>query len=215
MTKKRIMPTKPKIQDQTFLFTGTLTEFTRDEAEALVEANGGKVLSGVSAKLNYLVVGEDAGSKLAKAKALKTVSIITEKEFLKMVPKAGKATTAPVKSAKPKDAGAPSTGAIIIGDFEVYEKDLSLAISYGNAIKEVEKLGKGWSIPDMDQLKLMYASRKKLGTYAKDCYWSCAPSGSGFGGGTKYWVVNFKNGDFREFFEDVENVLRPIKILNK
>ena len=81
------MPTKSKIQDQTFLFTGTLTEFTRDEAEALVEANGGKVLSGVSAKLNYLVVGEDAGSKLAKAKALKTVSIITEKEFLKMVPK--------------------------------------------------------------------------------------------------------------------------------
>lgn len=81
------MPTKPKIQDQTFLFTGTLIEFTRDEAEALVEANGGKVLSGVSAKLNYLVVGEDAGSKLAKAKALKTVSIITEKEFLKMVSK--------------------------------------------------------------------------------------------------------------------------------
>ena len=80
------MPTKSKIQDQTFLFTGTLTEFTRDEAEALVEANGGKVLSGVSAKLNYLVVGEDAGSKLAKAKALKTVSIITEKEFLKMAP---------------------------------------------------------------------------------------------------------------------------------
>jgi uncharacterized protein (TIGR02145 family) len=82
------MPTKPTIQDQTFLFTGTLTEFTRDEAEALVEANGGKVISGVTAKLNYLVVGEDAGSKLAKAKALKTVKILTEKEFLKMVPKA-------------------------------------------------------------------------------------------------------------------------------
>lgn len=84
------MATKSKIQDQTFLFTGTLTEFTRDEAEALVEANGGKVLSGVSAKLNYLVVGEDAGSKLLRAKALKTVKILTEKEFLKMVPK-GKA----------------------------------------------------------------------------------------------------------------------------
>jgi hypothetical protein len=52
----------------------------------LVEAHGGKVLSGVSAKLNYLVVGEDAGSKLAKAEALRTVAIITEKEFLKMVP---------------------------------------------------------------------------------------------------------------------------------
>jgi hypothetical protein len=78
------MPTKPTIQDKTFLFTGTLTEFTRDEAEALVEANGGKVLSGVSAKLNYLVVGEDAGSKLAKAKELGTITIITEKEFLSM-----------------------------------------------------------------------------------------------------------------------------------
>lgn len=81
------MPTKSKIQDQTFLFTGTLTEFTRDEAEALVATHGGKVLSGVSGKLNYLVVGEDAGSKLAKAKALGTVKILTEKEFLKMVPK--------------------------------------------------------------------------------------------------------------------------------
>ena len=207
------MPTKSKIQDQTFLFTGTLTEFTRDEAEALVETNGGKVLSGVSAKLNYLVVGEDAGSKLDKAKALGTVKILTEKEFLKMVPKAGKATTAPAIIAKPKEA-ALAIGAIVIGDFEVYEKDLSLAVSYGNAVKEVKKLGKGWSIPDMDQLKLMYANRKKLGAYAKDCYWSCAPSGIGFGGGAKYWVVNFKNGDFREFFEDVENVLRPIKMLN-
>ena len=82
------MPTKPTMQDQTFLFTGTLTEFTRDEAEALVEANGGKVISGVSAKLNYLVVGTDAGSKLDKAKALGTVKILTEKEFLKIVPKA-------------------------------------------------------------------------------------------------------------------------------
>jgi len=94
------MPTKSKIQDQTFLFTGTLTEFTRDEAEALVEANGGKVISGVSAKLNYLVVGTDAGSKLDKAKALGTVKILTEKEFLKIVPKA-KATT--------KKSVAPST----------------------------------------------------------------------------------------------------------
>jgi hypothetical protein len=78
------MPAKPIIQGQTFLFTGTLTEFTRDEAEALVDANGGKVLSGVTAKLNYLVVGSDAGSKLDKAKKLGTVKILTEKEFLKL-----------------------------------------------------------------------------------------------------------------------------------
>ena len=50
------MSTKSKIQDQTFLFTGTLTEFTRNEAEALVEDNGGKVLSAVSAKLKMKVV---------------------------------------------------------------------------------------------------------------------------------------------------------------
>lgn len=64
------MPTKSKINDQTFLFTGTLTEFTRDEAEELVARHGGKVLSGVSGKFNYLVVGEDAGYKLEKAKSL-------------------------------------------------------------------------------------------------------------------------------------------------
>ena len=75
------------IAGNTFLFTGKLTEFTREDAEAHVEAEGGKVLSGVSSKLNYLVVGEDAGSKLAKAKALGTVTILHEKEFLKMMKK--------------------------------------------------------------------------------------------------------------------------------
>ena len=73
------------IAGNTFLFTGKLTEFTREDAEAHVEAEGGKVLSGVSAKLNYLVVGEDAGSKLKKAEALGTVTILHEKEFLKMM----------------------------------------------------------------------------------------------------------------------------------
>jgi hypothetical protein len=100
------MAAKSKIQDQTFLFTGTLTEFTRDEAEALVEANGGKVLSGVSAKLNFLVVGEDAGSKLAKAKALKTVSIITEKEFLAMTSEKPASNTAAKGTAKKKESPA-------------------------------------------------------------------------------------------------------------
>ena len=80
------MTTKSNIQDQTFMFTGTLINFSRDEAEALVEANGGKVLSRLTAKLNYLVAGEDAGSKLAKANALATVTIISEIEFLKMLP---------------------------------------------------------------------------------------------------------------------------------
>lgn len=70
---------------QTFLFTGTLAKLKRSEAEAKVEQNGGKIIGGVSSKLNYLVVGEDAGSKLEKAKKLGNVKIITEEEFLKMI----------------------------------------------------------------------------------------------------------------------------------
>jgi DNA ligase (NAD+) len=50
----------------------------------MVEAKGGKLLSGVSSKLNYLVVGEDAGSKLEKAKKLGSVQILSEDEFLKL-----------------------------------------------------------------------------------------------------------------------------------
>jgi DNA ligase (NAD+) len=51
----------------------------------MVEAQGGKILGTVSAKLNYLVVGEDAGSKLEKAKKLSTIKIISESEFLKLI----------------------------------------------------------------------------------------------------------------------------------
>ena len=72
---------------QTFLFTGTLPTLKRSEAEAMVEENGGQILSGVSTKLNYLVVGEDAGSKLEKAKKINSVKIISEAEFLKMIDK--------------------------------------------------------------------------------------------------------------------------------
>jgi len=53
----------------------------------MVEANGGTILGGVSSKLNYLVVGEDAGSKLEKAKKINSVKIISEDEFLKMIGK--------------------------------------------------------------------------------------------------------------------------------
>ena len=68
-----------------FLFTGTLTQLKRSEAEAMVEARGGHIVSGVSSKLNYLVVGEDAGSKLEKAKKIGTIKIITEDEFIALV----------------------------------------------------------------------------------------------------------------------------------
>jgi len=69
----------------TFLFTGTLPTLKRSQAEQMAEEHGGSILSGVSAKLNYLVVGEDAGSKLEKAKKISTVKIITEEEFLALL----------------------------------------------------------------------------------------------------------------------------------
>ncbi|CAN5311233.1 NAD-dependent DNA ligase LigA [soil metagenome] len=74
-----------KLSGKTFLFTGTLPTLKRNDAESMAEQNGGKLLSGVSAKLDYLIVGEDAGSKLEKAKKLGTVKIISEQEFLQLL----------------------------------------------------------------------------------------------------------------------------------
>jgi DNA ligase (NAD+) len=74
-----------KLEGKTFLFTGSLQQFTRDKAKQLVEENGGKLLSSVSANLNYLVVGEDTGSKLTKAQKIETIVILTEDEFLQLI----------------------------------------------------------------------------------------------------------------------------------
>ena len=74
-----------KLDKQTFLFTGSLPTLKRSEAEGLVEKNGGKLLGSVSGKLNYLVAGEDAGSKLDKAKKISTIKVISEEEFLKLI----------------------------------------------------------------------------------------------------------------------------------
>lgn len=73
------------LSGKTFLFTGTLPTLKRSDAEELVRAQGGQILSGVSAKLNYLVTGEEAGSKLEKAKKISTISIISEAEFLQLI----------------------------------------------------------------------------------------------------------------------------------
>ena len=70
---------------QTFLFTGTLEKLKRSEAEAQVEQQGGTIVNGVSSKLNYLVVGEDAGSKLEKAKKITSIRVLTEEEFLQLI----------------------------------------------------------------------------------------------------------------------------------
>lgn len=71
----------------TFLFTGTMPSLKRSQAEQMAEEQGGIILSGVSAKLNYLVVGEDAGSKLEKAKKISTIKIINEDEFIALLKK--------------------------------------------------------------------------------------------------------------------------------
>ncbi len=83
--KKEQMVGDSALAGKTFLFTGTLSQFKRSDAETMVEEKGGSILGGVSAKLNYLVVGEDAGSKLEKAKKLGTVNILTEQEFLNLI----------------------------------------------------------------------------------------------------------------------------------
>ncbi|HVF81474.1 MAG TPA: NAD-dependent DNA ligase LigA [Flavisolibacter sp.] len=77
--------TDGSLQGQTFLFTGTMQKLKRSEAEELVEKNGGKIVSGVSSKLNYLVVGEDAGSKLEKAKKIANIRILSEDQFLEII----------------------------------------------------------------------------------------------------------------------------------
>ncbi len=73
------------LEGKTFLFTGKLTLFTRTEAQEMVEKHGGINLSGVTKKLNYLVAGEKAGSKLAKAEKLGTVTVLSEQEFLDLI----------------------------------------------------------------------------------------------------------------------------------
>ncbi|MBS7332789.1 MAG: NAD-dependent DNA ligase LigA [Weeksellaceae bacterium] len=78
-------PLSDALEGKTFLFTGTLTKFTRTEAQKMVEANGGKNISAVSKNLNYLIAGEKAGSKLKKAEEIGTVIVLTEDEFLTMI----------------------------------------------------------------------------------------------------------------------------------
>lgn len=68
----------------TFVLTGTLSRFTRDEASALIESFGGKASSSVSKKTAYVLAGENAGSKLTKAQSL-GIKIISEEEFEAMI----------------------------------------------------------------------------------------------------------------------------------
>lgn len=70
--------------EKTFVLTGTLLSFSRDEARALIEERGGKVSGSVSKKTDYVLYGLEAGSKLEKAQALK-IKLLDEEEFKKML----------------------------------------------------------------------------------------------------------------------------------
>jgi len=75
---------KAEFKNKIFVLTGMLEKYTRMEASELIEKYGGKVTSSVSKKTDYLIAGEDAGSKLEKAKSL-GVKIISGNEFEKMI----------------------------------------------------------------------------------------------------------------------------------
>ena len=73
-----------RFDGKTFVLTGSLEKFTREEAGNIIEKFGGKVSSSVSKKTSYLIAGEDAGSKLEKARTIGT-EILTEDQFLEMI----------------------------------------------------------------------------------------------------------------------------------
>ena len=73
-----------KFANKQFVLTGTLSAFTRDEAKAQIEARGGRVMSSVSKKTDYVVSGEEAGSKLDKAQEL-GLPVLDEAAFKKMI----------------------------------------------------------------------------------------------------------------------------------
>jgi DNA ligase (NAD+) len=77
---------KSPLTGQTFVFTGGLDHFTRDDAQRAVEAAGARVSSNVSKKTSYVVAGRDPGSKLDQARKL-GVTILTEQEFAALIGK--------------------------------------------------------------------------------------------------------------------------------
>ena len=83
-TLSKVEKADQRFAGKTFVLTGALEHFTRDEAGELIEKFGGKTSSSVSKKTDYVIAGENAGSKLTKAESL-GVNIITEDEFEEMI----------------------------------------------------------------------------------------------------------------------------------
>ena len=78
--KKAVPPGGGKLAGKTIVVTGTLQKYSREEIKELIEKHGGKASSSVSKKTDYVVAGEEAGSKLTKAQEL-GVKVIGEEEF--------------------------------------------------------------------------------------------------------------------------------------
>lgn len=85
MEKKEVVVEGDNLTDKTFVISGVFTQFSRDELKEKIKANGGKVVSSISGKLDYLLAGDKMGpSKLEKASKLGT-NIISEQDFLDMI----------------------------------------------------------------------------------------------------------------------------------
>jgi len=83
--EKEIVLASDKLSGQSFIISGVFEKYSRDELKDIIEQNGGKILSSISAKLNYLVAGDNMGpSKLEKAQKL-NIPIISDEELLKLI----------------------------------------------------------------------------------------------------------------------------------
>ena len=84
MTYTSNVQEKAEFTGKTFVLTGKLNLYKRDEAKAIIESLGGKVSGSVSKKTDFVVAGEDAGSKLTKAQEL-GVKVLSEEEFKELL----------------------------------------------------------------------------------------------------------------------------------
>ena len=84
IARYKINTEQQSLEGNTFVFTGSLVRFTRKEAQEMIERRGAKTSSSVSKKIDYLVAGPGAGSKLEKARRL-DIAVLSEEEFLQLM----------------------------------------------------------------------------------------------------------------------------------
>ncbi|HEY2582574.1 MAG TPA: BRCT domain-containing protein, partial [Mucilaginibacter sp.] len=83
--EKEVQLASEKLSGKTFIISGVFEKYSRDELKDIIEQNGGKIVSSISAKLNYLVAGDNMGpSKLEKAQKL-NIPIISDAELIGMI----------------------------------------------------------------------------------------------------------------------------------